>query len=427
MSGPNAILSFRFFSFPEARSYLQVGRVFAFFLHFVSVGPAANLLTIIPLTVLYSLRDTCLWTQPPADGTPRHHGTSSTPPPPPPPPPDTAMLFFGSSTTQRLAKSASLLSQACASQPASATRVIVRLKQTSVKRSHVGSLPVYLPSDVQLEELPFPPLKNPSLQPSAAIRKSKGLLIKGPKGEMPIPLLPYLKYQVDQPEEEGEQRKVTFELTNDEMKRYRGYWGLSRCLLANAVTGVTEGHSYVLRLVGVGYRASVEDDPIPRKTAIQIATEKKRIFFLNAEQKAWELEREARMIEEASKSPRKRLNIRLGYSHPVLMPVPDGITAEVPQPNRIVLRGVDKEQLGNFAAAIRKWRPPEPYKVSRPASSIYAPLLSLLSILLTFVAFHSHRVRACLSATRRSASRTSRRSKSRETRACQRNTPAQFL
>ena len=105
-------------------------------------------------------------------------------------------------------------------------------------------------------------------------------------------------------------------------------WGLTRALIDNAVVGMTEGFSVNLYLVGVGYRAAMEDDP--------------------------------RGTEEGGNG--RRLNMKLGFSHSVFQPIPAGITAEVPTPTKISLFCTDKQRLGQFAAEIRQWRKPEPYK-----------------------------------------------------------------
>ncbi len=104
---------------------------------------------------------------------------------------------------------------------------------------------------------------------------------------------------------------------NDE-RRNRALHGLTRSLVANMVTGVTKGFSKELEIVGVGYRASARGPD-----AIELA---------------------------------------LGFSHPVVVEAPEGITFEVPSPTRIVVRGIDKEKVGQVAADIRRVRPPEPYK-----------------------------------------------------------------
>src|SRR5579875_438541 len=104
----------------------------------------------------------------------------------------------------------------------------------------------------------------------------------------------------------------------DDQRQNRALHGLTRSLLANMVTGVTAGFSKELEIVGVGYRAT-------------------------------------------PKGP-NQLELALGFSHPVVVDAPDGITFEVPQPTRIAVRGIDKELVGQVAANIRKIRKPEPYK-----------------------------------------------------------------
>jgi large subunit ribosomal protein L6 len=104
----------------------------------------------------------------------------------------------------------------------------------------------------------------------------------------------------------------------DDERRHRALHGLSRSLVANMVAGVTEGFSKDLEIVGVGYRAN-------------------------------------------AKGPGS-LELALGFSHPVFVEAPEGITFEVPLPTRITVRGIDKEKVGQVAADIRKLRKPEPYK-----------------------------------------------------------------
>jgi len=100
-------------------------------------------------------------------------------------------------------------------------------------------------------------------------------------------------------------------------KEQKAIWGLTRSLVANAVKGVTEGHSTILTLKGVGYRATL-DNP-------------------------------------------KRLSLKLGYPVNVIEQVPEGITVAIPNPTTIELKGADKQAIGQFAATIKKWRKPEPY------------------------------------------------------------------
>ena len=103
----------------------------------------------------------------------------------------------------------------------------------------------------------------------------------------------------------------------DDQKENRSLHGLTRTLIANMIEGVSNGFKKELEINGIGYRA-----------------EKKG----------------------------KDLVMKIGYSHDVIMPEPDGITIEVPAPNKIVISGADKQKVGQFAAEVREKRPPEPYK-----------------------------------------------------------------
>jgi large subunit ribosomal protein L6 len=108
-----------------------------------------------------------------------------------------------------------------------------------------------------------------------------------------------------------------------------GRLGTTRAYLQNHILGVSEGHTAILRLVGVGYRATVED------TATTVTPEFEGQQFVS---------------------------LKVGYSHPIELPVPKGVKATAPQPTRILLEGIDKHVVLQFAAHIREWRVPEPYK-----------------------------------------------------------------
>ena len=105
--------------------------------------------------------------------------------------------------------------------------------------------------------------------------------------------------------------------------------GTLRADLSNHIVGVSEGHVAILRLVGVGYRATIES----------IATTKEPEF-----------------------PGQQFVNLKVGYSHPIELGIPKGVKASTPQPTRILLEGVDKHVVKQFAAHIRAWRVPEPYK-----------------------------------------------------------------
>lgn len=133
--------------------------------------------------------------------------------------------------------------------------------------------------------------------------------VKGPKGELQEQISKLLKVEVS----DG-----TLTVTRDsDDKTHRSQHGLARTLINNMVVGVTNGFEKKLQLVGVGYRAEKQG---------------------------------------------KKLVMNLGYSHPVIMEDPDGITTECPSATDIVVKGIDKAFVGNYAANIRKWREPEPYK-----------------------------------------------------------------
>lgn len=138
----------------------------------------------------------------------------------------------------------------------------------------------------------------------------RNLTVKGPKGVLARPIPGEIVVR-------QEDSTLLVERPNDE-RQNRALHGLTRSLLNNMVVGVTDGFNKDLEIVGVGYRATA---------------------------------RGANQIELA-----------LGFSHPVVVDAPDGITFEVPQPTRITVRGIDKELVGQVAANIRKIRKPEPYK-----------------------------------------------------------------
>jgi large subunit ribosomal protein L6 len=133
--------------------------------------------------------------------------------------------------------------------------------------------------------------------------------VKGPKGE----LEERVSRDIGVAQENGE-ILVTRSTNRGE---HRALHGLTRSLIANMVEGVTNGYEKRLEIQGVGYRAQLQG---------------------------------------------KKLVLALGYSHPVELDAPDGIDFEVPQPTRVVVRGISKQAVGEIAAIIRKQRPPEPYK-----------------------------------------------------------------
>ena len=152
--------------------------------------------------------------------------------------------------------------------------------------------------------------KQPIPVPSGVEVKIDGstLTVKGPKGELSQTFTDVLTITL----EDG----VLLVTRPDESRTARSLHGLTRTLVSNMVTGVSEGFYKNLEIVGVGYRAAMKGSDI---------------------------------------------ELQLGFSHPVVVIAEPGITFEVPAPTKITVRGIDKQRVGQVAADIRKWRKPEPY------------------------------------------------------------------
>ncbi|GAA0767471.1 large subunit ribosomal protein L6 [Erythromicrobium ramosum] len=135
------------------------------------------------------------------------------------------------------------------------------------------------------------------------------LTVKGPKGTLTLGLSDLIDYKV----EEGE---ISVKPANDS-RQARAFWGMQRTLVSNLVEGVTDGFTKVLVIKGVGYRANAQG---------------------------------------------RNLKLQLGYSHDVDLPVPEGLEVKTPDQTTIEISGTDKQAVGQFAAEIRRWRKPEPYK-----------------------------------------------------------------
>jgi len=133
--------------------------------------------------------------------------------------------------------------------------------------------------------------------------------IKGPKGALQVVLHDDVTAKLD-----GGQIKID---PRADTKRARAQWGTSRTLIANLIAGVTKGFEQRLEISGVGYRAAVQG---------------------------------------------KNLQLALGYSHEIVFPIPEGVSIATPRPVEIVISGVDRQKVGQVAAEIREYRPPEPYK-----------------------------------------------------------------
>jgi large subunit ribosomal protein L6 len=157
--------------------------------------------------------------------------------------------------------------------------------------SRIGKKPVPIPSGV------------------TASVDGQQVAVKGPKGELKHVLVDDVIAKLENGGIEVAPR--------DDTQAARAMWGMSRTLVANLVTGVTEGFTKKLEITGVGYRAAVQGSNV---------------------------------------------QLQLGYSHDILFPIPEGIQVQCPKPTEIVITGIDKQKVGQVAAEIRRFRPPEPYK-----------------------------------------------------------------
>jgi len=158
--------------------------------------------------------------------------------------------------------------------------------------SRIGKMPIAIPAGVTVD-----------------IAENNKVTVKGPKGTLERVFPSEMVIKIEGSE-------VIVSRPND-LKRMKSLHGLTRTLIANMVTGVTEGYQKVLEINGVGYRAAKSG---------------------------------------------KELTLTLGYSHPVVMHDPEGIESIVDGQNKIIVKGIDKEKVGQYAAEIRAKRPPEPYK-----------------------------------------------------------------
>jgi len=153
--------------------------------------------------------------------------------------------------------------------------------------------------------------KKPVPVPSGVTANLSGktISVKGPKGTLSLVVDDRVAVAMDKGEIKVDPK--------DESKEARALWGTTRANLNNIMTGVTKGFERKLEITGVGYRAAVQG---------------------------------------------KNLQLALGYSHDVLYPIPEGIAVATPKPTEIVVSGIDKKKVGQVAAEIRAYRPPEPYK-----------------------------------------------------------------
>ena len=166
--------------------------------------------------------------------------------------------------------------------------------------SRIGKMPIPVPAGVEVK-----------IEGEGA--SAQTVTVKGKLGELSHTFQPQVAIKL---RGEGADTEVVLTVADDS-RESRSFHGLSRTLINNMIIGVSEGYSVTLEIHGVGYRATAKGSDI---------------------------------------------ELALGFSHPVLIKQEPGVTFEVPANNKIIVKGIDKQQVGQVAADIRKWRKPEPYK-----------------------------------------------------------------
>lgn len=184
---------------------------------------------------------------------------------------------------------------------------------TALRASNIGQTPIIVPAEVKLS---FTQMDQPILKRKGRtqLKLSQLATIDGPKGSLQLEMPSFLK--LDHTED-----KLTVSVPNPEDKQQRALWGTMRSLLSNHIVGVTEGHLSILKLVGTGYRAQVEE-----------------------------------------KDGKPFCSLKVGASIQQGLFIPENLTVTSPAPTRIIIEGTDKQQVKLFAARLREFHPPEPYK-----------------------------------------------------------------
>ncbi|KAI9306804.1 ribosomal protein L6, alpha-beta domain-containing protein [Cunninghamella echinulata] len=186
---------------------------------------------------------------------------------------------------------------------------------SSILQSHIGRTPITFSSQDITIDHNLTAIKEPRI-PSEM--DNTMLTIKGPLGQLHMPIKPYVKLNINNDNTNNGESVLQVSVDDATIKEQRSMWGTTRNLIRNMIIGVSEGYRIHLRLVGVGYRGVLENN-------------------------------------------NRSISLKLGYSHPITVDLPEGITCTIPQPNRIVLQGTDLQQVTELAATIQRWRKPEPY------------------------------------------------------------------
>ena len=195
--------------------------------------------------------------------------------------------------------------------------------------SYIGRLPVKVPANVSID----------------ISTDNKSVYVKGPLGSKQTFEIPGVSYDYS----DESKQKISVQIEN---KKFKKFWGLARTQVADLIKGVSRGFSITLDLVGVGYKAemgeSLNGRPLP-------LLEEELINKYGNQSKT----RLDELVKTGEKTP--NLTLKLGFSHDILN-IPAGVSVKCPNYSQIVLEGNDKNTLSQFAADIRKFRRPEPYK-----------------------------------------------------------------
>lgn len=184
-----------------------------------------------------------------------------------------------------------------------------------INGSHIGKVAVRLPEQVQclVEEIPYELCKK-FTQGRDSYILSKQIIVKGPKGVLKTEVPPFVNV-------EKKDLEIFVSVKDKESKVQRSMWGTTRALLHNNVIGVTEGHLAIVKFVGTGYRAILEQE-----------------------------------------DDKKFVSLKIGLPYTPKLRIPEGLTVSSPNPTRLVIEGANKQQVNLFAAVIRQHKKPEPYK-----------------------------------------------------------------
>ncbi|CAH6721958.1 54S ribosomal protein L6, mitochondrial [[Candida] jaroonii] len=190
------------------------------------------------------------------------------------------------------------------------------ISSSSILRSNIGKQPIRIGSDVECytEKVPFEFCKSFTKRKDTILLDQQ-VVVKGPKGVLKLQLPSFVNIAQD-----GSNINVTVEDPEDKLQR--SMWGTSRGLINNSVIGTTDGHLAIVRFVGTGFRAILGDD----------------------------------------KNGKPIVSLKIGFPYTPSLRIPEGLTVTSPNPARLLIEGMDKQQVKLFAARIREFKKPEPYK-----------------------------------------------------------------